>query len=96
MDQIDPGLVQVGVVLGLSDRLLVKIHAGHVFGIASKLGVEAKSARVRADIKDQPVCAKICQSEPVFALVAEKTSLVGAFEFHAVADTVLMDAAGRW
>ena len=76
VDELQPGLVEVGVPLGLRDRRLVQVHAGNLRGSTGDLGVEGKAAGVAAQVEHACVLRKARDPAAVVALVAEEAGLV--------------------
>ena len=94
LHEADARLVQVGVLLGQGDGLLVEVDAHHLLGLAQRLGVDGEAARVAAQVQHAPARAELRQRLAVVALIEEEAGLVLAARRHPEPQAVLGDDPG--
>ena len=91
MHELDAGLIQIGIALGLRDRDFVEINSSHLRGAGGYLGIDGKSSGVTTKIEHSRVPGETGKCLAVFALVAEKSRFMAFGKIHFVTDAMLSD-----
>ena len=91
MHELDAGLIQIGIALGLRDRDFVEINSSHLRGTGGYLGIDGKSSGVTTKIEHSRVPGETGKCLAVFTLVAEKSRFMAFGKIHFVTDAMLSD-----